>query len=249
MKSFAVLLGMVLCLIGSSTAFAALIVDIRAVSGTNGAVVENSKHVGVPAVFDAANPATFSFQIYAFFTTGTGGASGNDAIQHIQGGMQTIRDAVNYGFKGDISPIDFGPLWAEQPGTQPGIPTANSVGDLVIPTTPAASVWSARKSVMQPVDEITLGTFVGTFTVTQTGLGEGYLPTTVNFTTVTSVIQGAGNWIENGKSYNNLSNPKSYMVYTAGAPVTIGVPEPASFILLGMGAISLIAFALRWRKQ
>jgi hypothetical protein len=231
-KSLTIIFGMVLVFVlTSNNAFATLIVDVSAVSGTNGALVVDSKNVIAPTTFDAANPAAITFQIFAYFTSGEGDPPGN-SIQQIQGGMATIRDAVNYGFKGDISPISFASLWAGQSGTQPGIPTPNSVGDLTIPTTPAASVWSARNETIQPVDAVTLGLLIGTFTVTQTGSGGTVVPTTVNFSPIAGNYPSAGIWYENGRLYSFLSTPRAYQVYAAGAPVSILVPEPSTITLL-----------------
>jgi hypothetical protein len=245
MRSFAAVFGLMLALVfAANNAFAILLVDIRVVSGTNGALVTDSKSVIVPDTFDAAHPATITFQIYAHFTTGTGGPTGNDTIQQIQGGMATVRDGVDFGFKGDVSPVTLAPAWSGL-GSQPGVPTPNLVGDLIIPTSPPTSAWSARNPVSQPVEPVTLSTIIGTFTVTQTGLGGAFIPTTVNFTPMTG--NGAGTWEENGVSYNNVTNPKAYQDYTAGAPVSIVVPEPSSLILLSLSAVGLTIFG--WRKR
>ena len=124
----------------AGNAYATLIVDIRAVSATGGAQVMDAKDVNVAA---AAVGDTVTFDVFAYFTAGTGGSGGNCNIQQIQGGMGSTRDAAAYDVKGNISPIvQTAGVW--DMGGQAGVPAQNSVGDMVIPLTSTSSVWSAE---------------------------------------------------------------------------------------------------------
>jgi len=224
---------------------ATLIIDVQAVSATGGAIVLDGKNLDLSCT---QLGAVVTFDVWARFTTGTGGSSGNDSITQIQGGMGSIRGSSSFVVAGNISTLTMTPGVWDESGSQGGIPTPNAVGDMVIPVTPAGSVWSARNPVAQPVDATTLATLLGTFTYTVTAVGQGEGFIAVNFDPFTTLTIPAGTWKENGVAYNSLSNVKAYQDYAAGDPVFYApIPEPSTLALLAMSVIGLIAWA--WRRR
>jgi hypothetical protein len=239
MRKCTILLAVALvAMLVAGNAFATLIIDVKAVDATGGAVIASGgKTVDVT---NAAVGSIITFDVWANFTTGT---TATNTITQIQGGMASVRDAANYAVKGNISPItqSASPIDWGMAGSQDGVAVANAMNDLILPVTPSASVWGAKNSLAQAID-FAAGTKLGTFTYTVTGAraGEG-LKTTVNFTPFTSTTVPAGTWKEAGVSYSSLTTPKPYQVYAAGAPVElVAIPEPTTFVLLGMGALALV---------
>lgn len=222
-------------LVGDS-AFAAVLVDVFAVSATGGATVVDPKTV---MFTPDSEGATVTFEFYAIFTTGNGGPSGNNTLTEIKGGMQTIRDALLYSVKGDISPITT-PLFT---GPWPnGIPTPNAVGDLIIPNTPEASMWHVRAGSQPVAADYGNVIALGSFTFTETGVGPD-LDAVTMLNVLPPPASAAGIWKENGKVYSSGTFPPAS--YAAGAPVQLGVvPEPSTIVLL------LTAFVARvlWRR-
>jgi len=231
----------------AGNASATLMMDVVASSVSTGGTISTD---GKSVVFDNPTDAAagvVTLKLYAYMTTGAPGAT-NDSIKQVQGGMTSVRDAANYSVKGNLSAVTFGDNWAGKTGTLAGIPALNAMNDLVIPNTPSGSLISAANpayvSVSASLDGYTNALYIGTFTYSVSGVGTALdTPTTINYLTTLSSALPAGSWYENSVNRTGLSNPKANASYLAGTtPVSIkcAVPEPTTFVLLGMGALALV---------
>jgi hypothetical protein len=222
-----------------ATASAGLIVDVRADSVVSGpAVVLGPKEVQVPPTYNPADPAVIKYGIYAYFSPTDGG---DDELQSITNGLNTMRDATTYGFKGNISPVTLASPF-NAAGSWQGDVMTNSNGDQYIPLD-QDSGWTGRAASMQtsiPAGSPGQGgVLMGTFTVTQTGMGSDPLMATL----LNASDGGWGVHIDNGTLWGYTVAGENTK---AGAPVSIvGIPEPSSFLLLGMGVLALLAIRRR----
>jgi hypothetical protein len=217
-----------------ATASANLIVDIRAMSADNATVVDaKTVQLGL-----TTTDAKINCGIYAYFSPTDGG---DDELQSITNGLNTMRDATTYGFKGNISPVTLASPF-NAAGSWQGDVMTNSNGDQYIPLD-QDSGWTGRAASMQtsiPAGSPGQGgVLMGTFTVTQTGMGSDPLMATL----LNASDGGWGVHIDNGTLWGYTVAGENTK---AGAPVSIvGIPEPSSFLLLGMGVLALLAIRRR----
>jgi hypothetical protein len=224
----------VIALIANVT-FAGLIVDVQAISATGTTLIgADHKSVEVGAVGDV-----ITFQLFAEVAGYTDGTKAQ-TITLLQGNIKETVPATSLSVKGnmDTKPslsgtpaptVDqvYGPVFNQ--GLMPKLST-NAAGDKEFGDT--TSNWAVRAAQAQDAKQwLSIGTF--TYTV---GAADpaGQNPTTINFVPKTS---GPGaSWVIDGVSKTGTGG------FTAGTPVSLrcAVPEPATLVLLGMGALALV---------
>ena len=221
-----VALVVVLALI-SNAAFANLIVDLKPVS-LNGTVNPSADallnlNVGDQVVIDV-------------WATVTGTAP--YTLLAAQGGL--IETPTATGLKGDMSwgtaKDDAATYIYEAPFNSGSIPSpgrTNAFGDIQIPPTAGALNGFGASNVAYSsvgANGVKLGHF--TYTVKETGDGSAaeisFLPT---------LTASGAKWKENGATKTGATAG----AYLAGSTVRCGtIPEPATLVLLGMGALALV---------
>ena len=210
---------------------AALVIDVRAVSADGGGMVNNPKWVTPGAV-----GSTITFNVFAMMT-GNNGDTSDEGIVSVAGSFLTTDGGA--GTRGHLAAF-------RSPGMM-GTGGSNGVqidldgdGDLDVGSNNNASAnnfFSAR-SLTAPFPQSGPEVQIGTFTMTVTR--QVFFPETlVNFRPRNATT--AGSWFEDGTQITSAN-------FSAGAPVFVGIPEPAT-AALGAAPLALGLLARRRRTH
>jgi PEP-CTERM motif len=233
--------------ISSSVAFGGLVVDMRNVTQTGSAYIDPINHMILPTLSDVGDIITF--QVWA---TVWGGTTTNDLIS--VGMFMKESNTVQGCVKGNMAGLngnapDLSMFTSNfQGGSRPSESTNNISGDTEF--NDSSNPFFARNA--SGIDASGSGIELGEFTYTITSLvGSSTTPTVISLVPRTTSTAGAL-YFEDGINYKgNSRDSQNNYLYTAGpgANWSIGmIPEPSTFILLGMGVISLLAYGWRRRK-
>jgi hypothetical protein len=208
----------------SAAANAALVIDVVATSANGGAVLVNGKNVNILA---ATPGAVITFDIFAD-TTGSNGNTQDDGILSFAGSFLSEGGAAR------------GNLVATRAASMTGTGGSNGLvtdldgdGDLDVGSNNNASAsnfFSARSSTA-PNPVFGPHVLVGTMSMTLGAPASGG-NTLVNFRP--RVSSTAGSWFEDGTQITSSA-------FSAGAPVTLIVPEPTTLGLAGVAGLGLLA--------
>jgi hypothetical protein len=213
----------VLALIGS-TAFADLIIDLRPSTSIAGAIV-NGKDVSLP--LDATG--TINFDVWGEVTEAGG------AIYGFAGQVLATPDkAAPNGVHGNMTNSVYEPAYIGSPATQ----TPNGKGDLVFGSDDIGQTFAGA---VPSVATAAANTFVhlGSFQYDLTSAKAG--STAISFKTDFADAGSMGDYVQWASTASSFITP-AMSPYTSTGPVTliVAVPEPATLVLLGMGALALV---------
>ncbi len=206
----------------ASSAFADLVVDVQAVSITNGTLSDSK------TITDFSIGSVITFDVYAS-VTGTDGDPTNDRLKFLKGSFEETVGRVN----GDMALGTIPSEWMGALANAGTLTVDNISGDVEIQSFLISSVT------------INVGNDVGTspakiytFTYTVTSAVNAVTATQINFLINSTPVSAS--YYQDGVGKIGATG-----TIVSGAPVVIGVPEPSIYLMLGLGGLALAAVRRR----
>ncbi len=219
--------------LAASSAFAGLVIDVIAVAGDGYSVSDNGK-----SVMPTTSNAVITLKIVA---TLSGTSDAAEKLQTIFGGFsqtigtQVTGNLVNGAFE---SPFDQS-IAAVSASDTDGDGYIDLIGNQSPTAINGGGYWIARAATAQIGNSFTLGTFYYEIE----SLHYSGLCTSINYVLPAAIVTAATFYIDGIVKTGQASGSTTsgYSLISAGTPVVIGVPEPSSLALLGLGGLALLA--------
>jgi hypothetical protein len=239
MRNTKILAEIVLIASIGNSAFAGLMIELRAVPAPGCVTPIDAKTVMASNVGDK-----FCIQVWAQLS---GSATDNYQFQSAQGYI-TETVPANYIAKGDFSwgtTLEAADYIYTPPFDANVLPTQtiNAAGDKEIGTS-GLNAFAARQGSLKHVSGDWFQIGLLTYTINTISVTGAVADTMLNFVPKTSKDTGAFYYVDDTKYSGNTnasgSGTGAPYAFTAGASIRVTVPEPTTLVLLGMGALALV---------